>query len=202
MPWQYICNRALRDAPLRSHPDHRLLQLYSNLGVSAIAAVHDAANERQVPGIFAYHKTTNGVGIPPVPYQTDIDNPTIFWSLNGWNDWRYNMAAGAETCGLCYWIVAANVSGGSRMMNWTGYASEQVPFGNSGMTPIQEFLGNTCSTAAGGFTDIADTTICLGTTVGDVKLEPIANHLLPVPQIAVAEPKHRDLSKEMVGNGL
>ena len=147
-------------------------QLYSNLGVSAIAAVNDAANDRQVPGIFAYYQTTNGVGIPPVPYQTDINNPTIFWSLNGWNDWEYNLAAGAETCGLCYWMVAANVSGGSRMMNWTGYASEQVPFGNSGMTPIQEFLGNSCSTAAGGFTDIADTTVCLGTTVGDVKLAP------------------------------
>ncbi len=172
-------------------------QLYSNLGVSAIAAVNDAANDRQVPGIFAYYQTTNGVGIPPVPYQTDINNPTIFWSLNGWNDWEYNLAAGAETCGLCYWMVAANVSGGSRMMNWTGYASEQVPFGNSGMTPIQEFLGNSCSTAAGGFTDIADTTVCLGTTVGDVKLAPIDNPLLPVPQIAVADDKQRDLAKEM-----
>ena len=171
-------------------------RLYANLGVSAIAAVNDAANNRQVPGIFSYYQTTNGVGIPQVPYQTDFDDPTIFWSLNGWNDWEYNMAAGAETCGLCYWIVAANVSGGSKMMNWKGYASEQVPFGNDGFTPIQEFLGNSCSTAMGGFTDIADVSTCLGTTVGDVKLAPIDNPLLPVPQIAVKDDTKRDLSKE------
>ena len=113
-------------------------QLYSNLGVSAIAAVNDAANNRQVPGILAFYKTQHydnpkvDIGISQIPYQTDIDDPTIFWSLNGWNDWEYNMAAGAETCGFCYWMVAANVSGPSKMMNWTGYASEQVPFGNDG----------------------------------------------------------------------
>ena len=171
-------------------------KLYANLGVSAIAAVNDAANNRQVPGIFSYYKTTNGVGIPQVPYQTDFADPTIFWSLNGWNDWEYNMAVGAETCGLCYWMVAANVSGPSRMMNWKGYASEQVPFGNDGFTPIQEFLGNTCSTAMAGFTDIADVSPCLGTTVGDVRLAPIDNDLLPVPQIAAAKDTERDLSRE------
>ncbi len=178
-------------------------QLYSNLGVSAIAAVNDAANIRQVPGILAFYKTQHydnpkeDIGISQVPYQTDIDDPTIFWSLNGWNDWEYNMAAGAETCGFCYWMVAANVSGGSKMMNWTGYASEQVPFGNDGFTPIKEFLGNSCSTAMGGFTDIAAATTCLGTTVGDVTLAPIDNPLIPVPQVAVKKPVDRDLSKEM-----
>jgi hypothetical protein len=171
--------------------------LYANLGVSAIAAVNDAANERQVPGILSFYKTTHGVGIPQIPYQTDFDDPTIFWSLNGWNDWEYNMAAGAETCGFCYWMLAANVSGGSKMMNWKGYASEQVPFGNDGLTPIQEFLGNSCSTAMGAFTDISDATTCLGTTVGDITLPPIDNPLLPVPQIAVADATKRDLSKEM-----
>ena len=178
-------------------------QLYANLGVSAIAAVNDAANNRQVPGILAFYKTQHydnpkeDIGISQVPYQTDIDDPTIFWSLNGWNDWEYNMAAGAETCGFCYWMVAANVSGPSKMMNWTGYASEQVPFGNDGTTPIKEFLGNSCSTAMGGFTDIADATTCLGTTVGDVVLAPIDNPLIPVPQVAVKDSTKRDLGKEM-----
>ncbi|MGH7933352.1 MAG: hypothetical protein ACREQN_09305, partial [Candidatus Binataceae bacterium] len=171
--------------------------LWANLGVSAIAAVDDAANYRKVPGILAYpDRVANGVGIPQVPYQTDFDQPTIFWSLNGWNDWEYNMAAGAETCGLCYWMVPGNVSGKSRMMKWSGYASEQVPFGNDGMTPIQEFLGNTCSTAAGAFNDIAATTHCLGTLDGNAKLTPIVNKYLPVPQIAVEKPADRDASKE------
>jgi hypothetical protein len=171
-------------------------KLYANIGISARAAVKDAANERKVPGILAYYKETNNVGIPQVPYSTDIDNPTIFWSMNGWNDWEYNMAVGAETCGLCYWMVAGNASGGSRKMKWTGYASEQVPIGHDGTTPIKEFLGNTCSTATAAFNDIADTTVCHGTKDGGARLPPIDNSLLPVPQIAVQEATDRDLSKE------
>jgi hypothetical protein len=172
-------------------------RLYANLGVSAIAAVDDTANYRKVPGILAYEpNATNGVGIPQVPYKTDFDQPTIFWSMNGWNDWEYNMAVGAETCGLCYWMVAGNVSGPSRQMKWLGYASEQVPLGNDGNAPIEKFVGNTCSTATEAFTDIADVTVCNGTQTGNARLAPIPNKLLPDPQIAAKEPKDRDIGQE------
>ena len=53
------------------------------------------------------------------------DHPTVFWIMNAWNDFENNMAAGAGTCGVCYWMLPGINSGGSRMMNWTSYASEQ-----------------------------------------------------------------------------
>ena len=45
--------------------------------------------------------------------------------MNGWNDFEYNMAVGAEACGNCYWMPPSANSGGSRMMSWKGYASLQ-----------------------------------------------------------------------------
>jgi hypothetical protein len=178
-------------------------RLYANLGVSAIAAVDDTANYRKVPGILAFPKTTihydnppTDIGIAQVPYKTDFDNPAIFWSMNGWNDWEYNMAVGAETCGLCYWMVPGNVSGPSRKMSWVGYASEQFPIDKDGNTPIQKFLGNSCSSATEAFTDIADVVTCNGTQTGTARLAPVTNDLAPVPQVAVKDPKDRDITKE------
>ena len=60
-----------------------------------------------------------------VPFHSDWDHPTVFWIMNGWNDFENNMAAGAGTCGVCYWLLPGINSGGSRNMNWTSYASEQ-----------------------------------------------------------------------------
>ena len=44
---------------------------------------------------------------------------------NGWNDFEYNMAAGATSCGVCYWLVPAFNSGPSGNQFWTSYAGEQ-----------------------------------------------------------------------------
>jgi len=66
-------------------------KLYANLGVLAQAAIQDKVhNPRQVPGILA-DKTG---GADNMPYSSDVNHPTVFWIMNGWNDFEYNMAAG------------------------------------------------------------------------------------------------------------
>ncbi len=162
-------------------------KLYANLGVSALAAVDDLANERKVPGILVAEKHPDPIP-RAVPYKTDGQNPTIFWLMNGWNDVEYNMAAGAEACGVCYWYVPGSNSGGSRLMNWTTnntpYASEQVSLDHDGTTPIEKFLGNTCTTAMTGVTTIADVSPCNGVGGGGLATPPggfntIDNILVP-----------------------
>ena len=150
-------------------------RFYSNVGVLARAAVINPQNARQVPGIL-------GAGYPDpaappdsrhpqeaVPFHSDIDHPTVFWITNGWNDFQYNKAIGAGTCGTCYWLVPASNSGMSRYEKWWSYASEQqwLPdsenaFERSALTPLRNFVGNSCSTAENSFNTIGDTGPCLG----------------------------------------
>ena len=107
-------------------------KLYSNLGILARAAVDNPLNPR-TPGILAADYSPIA-GVPPanqvpqefVPYHSDIDHPSVFWMTNGWNDFRYNMAAGAGVSGVCYWLVPAAISGPSRSMAWNSYAAEQT----------------------------------------------------------------------------
>lgn len=81
---------------------------YANLGVLAQAAIQDKVhNPRQVPGILA-DKTG---GPDNMPYSSDVNHPTVSWIMNGWNDFEYNMAAGAATCGACYWWLPGSNSG-------------------------------------------------------------------------------------------
>jgi hypothetical protein len=166
-------------------------KLYANLGVSAIAAVNDAANTRLVPGILASNK--DGAGKPYLPnsentpYDSDYEHPTLFWFMNGWNDFEYNMAVGAEMCGNCYWMPPGANSGGSRFMNWKGYTSLQKNFDHHGTSPLQEFLGNTCSTAMMAFHINGNTSFCAGIntayTIDQAKVQfnSIKNDLLPLP---------------------
>jgi hypothetical protein len=156
-------------------------QLYANLGVSARAAVGiraldndekeiikpDASNPRLVPGILASLQDHAGKPYGPdsehTPYDSDYEHPTVFWFMNGWNDFQNNMASGAETCGMCYWMPPGGNSGGSQGMVWTGYASEQKNYiANKGTSPLLKFLGNTCSTAMTAFTDVGNTSYCVG----------------------------------------
>ena len=82
--------------------------------------------------------------------------------MNGWNDFEYNMAAGAGSCGICYWLPAGANSGPSRYEYWTGYASRQRGLQdlpglrdfNSGTSPLETFVGNSCSTAMFSFMEI------------------------------------------------
>ena len=163
-------------------------KLYANIGVFARGAVTNKQNPRNVPGILAspdYPKIPNPPPPPPpctncptkvaspsddvVPYHSDWDHPTVFWIMNGWNDFEYNMAAGAGTCGVCYWLLPGINSGGSRNMNWTSYASEQqLPDSKTsgGTTPLQIFTGNSCVSAMSSFLTVANTTACNGVQIG------------------------------------
>lgn len=179
-------------------------QLYSNLGVFARAAVKNPQNPRQVPGILAAaYQYPGPVNRERVPYHSDIDHPAVFWITNGWNDFQYNQAAGAGTCGTCYWLVSAANSGMSRYEKWWSYASEQrwvhddlTQAGNNldyaGMTPLEKFKGNACTTAMASFLTITDTQACEG-VVPAVKPPPPAPtfpRLCPVTKgvLAPAQP--------------
>ena len=147
-------------------------RLYSNLGVLARAAVNNPQNPRQVPGILAWSGNPNTA---QVPYNSDVFNPTVFWIMNGWNDFEYNMAAGATGCGVCYWLLSGANSGPSQGMKWESYASMQsgpvmtdggntyeVNFGRAGMTPLKSFVGNYCTSAMMSFNTVGATDACLG----------------------------------------
>ena len=133
-------------------------KIYANLGVLARAGVENTQNPRLAPGILANVDIRNNVD----PYNSDWQHPSIFWIMNGWNDFQYNMAAGAASCGLCYWMPAGANSGPSRYEYWVGYASRQRGLQdlpglrdfNSGTTPLKSFVGNACSTAMFSFMEI------------------------------------------------
>jgi len=168
---------------------------YSNLGIFARAAVINDQNKRQVPGILAapYPDPANlpkGRAQEEVPYHTDIDHPTVFWITNGWNDFQYNFASGAGTCGACYWFVPAANSTMSRYEYWWSYASEQKwgAFSNNlllraSMTPLKKFEGNQCSTAMNSFNTIGDTTPCYGVVRQENEKLP---RMLPVTEGSMA----------------
>jgi cell migration-inducing and hyaluronan-binding protein len=156
-------------------------QLYSNLGVFARAAVANAQNPRRVPGILTANdpKCTgplagNCIGYDNFPFYSDSNHPAVFWIMNGWNDFEYNMAAGAGTCGACYWFVPGAISGPSRTETWFGYASEQLGVlpvvdnsalgfdERAGTTPLQRFVGNTCTTAMNSFQEVGNSAACQG----------------------------------------
>jgi cell migration-inducing and hyaluronan-binding protein len=174
-------------------------QFYSNLGVLARAAVINPQNLRQVPGILAgpYPDPTK-FGQEEVPFHTDVDHPTLFWITNTWNDFQYNYADGAGTCGACYWFVPAANSTMSRYEYWTSYAGEQQynPTPNEpnsqlsrvAMTPIKSFEGNQCSTAMNSLNTIGDTAPCFG-VVAQVNQQ--LPRMLPVDN-PLAPPKEKD----------
>ena len=147
-------------------------RFHSNIGILARAAVNNVQNDRLVPGILA---ATPYAG-ENVPYDSDYDHPTLFWIMNGWNDFIGNMAVGAGTCGYCYWLVPGANSGPSQSMKWTSYASMQNGLGRAGTTPLKTFRGNYCSTAMNSFNVVGNTN-CPGFAAP----EDGANALVPVP---------------------
>jgi hypothetical protein len=182
-------------------------KLYANLGVSSIAAVNDFANNRLVPGILANNKFGDGTPYLPnsenTPYDSDFEHPSVFWFMNGWNDFEYNMAVGAEMCGNCYWMPPGANSGGSRNMFWTGYASEQKSFNNQGTSPLMEFLGNSCSTAMMAFHINGNTAYCSGINTNfagnpsvGTQFTSVPNSLLPLPVGVKTDKKAPDIVNE------
>lgn len=134
-------------------------KFYGNIGILAQAAIQDTVhNPRQVPGILS-DKTGDRDNMP---YSSDVNHPSVFWISNGWNDFEYNMAAGAATCGACYWWLPASDSGPSQYEHWDSYASQQIDVGDrktppatnigkAGWTPLQTFVGNSCVAAMSSF---------------------------------------------------
>jgi hypothetical protein len=157
-------------------------KLYGNLGVFARAAVENGQNPRKVPGILAAPNLhdTNGEDFP---YRSDYDHPTVFWITNGWNDFQYNLAAGAGTCGACYWFVSAVNSTISKDMKWESYASLQsINPDRAGTTPLHVFKGNSCTSAMTSFQTITGTEACQGVSKAGTQgsfptLPPIKNPL-------------------------
>jgi hypothetical protein len=171
-------------------------KLYGNLGVFARAAVINDENPRCVPGILA---ATHQVATDQVPYSTDMDHPTSFWIMNGWNDFQYNAAAGDGSCGMCYWLTPGGNSGNSRYEYWTSYASEQQvtqssggdDYTRAGTTPLMNFVGNTCSTAQNAFFTIGPSAPCFGVDPngdpGAPLIPSVSNPLAPAPTSQAAD---------------
>ncbi len=159
-------------------------RLYANLGVMTRAGITNPQNPRNVPGIFAAaHQNVNG---DEIPFHTDYDHPTTFWITNGYNDFEYNVASGAGTCGMCYWLLPSTNSGNSRYEYWDSYAGEQQYRRNNnidnlaqaGITPLYKFVGNACSTSQNSFFTIGNSSPCtLAPQGGDIP--PVINPLSP-----------------------
>ena len=166
-------------------------KFYANLGIQAQAAIQDATyNPRQVPGILA----DNSPSTPPtrngdyMPYRSDYNHPTIFWITNGWNDFEYNMAAGAATCGACYWWLPAANSGPSQYQTWDGYASQQIVvdkptnYNRAGLAPLKTFVGNSCVASMTSFQVNGQTADCLGVKPdGSANLSAVKSSAPPGP---------------------
>ena len=156
----------------------------SNIGIYARPAIQNAVvNPRNVPGIHAAPFDTT-YAAENVPFYSDVDHPTVFWIMNGWNDFEYNMAAGAGACGACYWLVPGANSGHSMHAKLTGYSSMQQTMDNNallkaGTTPLRKFVGNFCTTAMTSFNTVGNQTACYGIQTEDPKVLAVPNPVAP-----------------------
>ena len=144
-------------------------QLYANLGVFARAAVAngltpdqaDPQNPRWCRDPHSYRSFSDSSSSTTSAASTDrlqrrryqvssrLQHPPILLRflqsvgiliMNGMNDFQYNMAAGAATCGACYWFVPGAISGPSQSEKWYGYAGEQqMSAGMAGTTPLETY---------------------------------------------------------------
>jgi cell migration-inducing and hyaluronan-binding protein len=174
-------------------------KFYSNIGIFARAAVANVnretqqnianpQNPRMVAGILADNTdpaSFKSPNLPNIPFisRSDVENPSVFWITNGWNDFIGNMAAGAGTCGAAYWFVPAANSDmvdvpttHERMnthehMKWSGYAGLQMPgmdenrqltAGLAGVTPLKSFFKNYATSTMHSFQTTPDVPACNG----------------------------------------
>ncbi len=137
-------------------------KLYANLGVFARSATDGPQNPLKVPGILVAPNYPNAP-TDKFPYYSDANHPSVFWIMNGWNDFEYNMAAGTGTCGACYWLVPGANSGPSLYEYWgKGYAAEQYNQDRASTTPLYRFVGNSCVSAMTAFQTVQATDPCFG----------------------------------------
>ena len=160
-------------------------KLYSNIGIFARAGVKDqkvgeGPNPRNIPGLL---DATNLPLSLPLKYHSDAQYPSVFWIVNGWNSVAGNMAAGAGTCGACYWIpsvanhdfIDVQAKGGTTPMQWSGYSAIQEKT-RAGRSPIKLFYKNYCTTAMHSL-NIADGSPC--TLVTNDVIPAIGNPMAP-----------------------
>ncbi|MFA5181118.1 MAG: G8 domain-containing protein [Syntrophales bacterium] len=156
--------------------------LQGNIGIYARPAVDYPDNPRKVPGVIA--KTTDYANNDPrknqyLAYGGDYIHPSVFFIMNGYNNFENNMAVGAGACGACYWIAPAVNSGLSRNQSWEGYAGiqRQTP----GRAPMKSFHGNFCSTAQHSLITIDTTGVCKGVNTPDQPNDTQAFKAIPNP---------------------
>jgi cell migration-inducing and hyaluronan-binding protein len=176
-------------------------KLYSNIGIFARASVVSAANDRNIPGLLDAPNAPNN-NYFPLKYNSDSRYPSVFWITNGWNSLAGNMAAGAGTCGSCYWYVPAGnhdmveVGPDNTPMKWSGYSEIQAdpkgPFfnGRAGLSPVRMFYKNYCSTAMHSLT-VTDGSTCTAMNEGKV----VAVKNTRAPDLPPEEPKESTASK-------
>lgn len=163
-------------------------KFYSDLGVFVRASVPGGENPRNIPGLLDARNLQN---VLPLKYHSDAQYPTTFWITNGWNAFVGNAAAGAGSCGACFWYVPAGnhdmmdvPPSGAPMtpMQWSGYsaiqASPKGPGDNAraGLSPVQLFYKNSCSTAMHSLS-VTDETPCQQIQAGVVT--PVPNKRAP-----------------------
>jgi hypothetical protein len=173
-------------------------RLYSNVGITVRAGLSGVpSNPRKVPGILntIIPNTKPGDPIPDdFPMHSDVNNPTTFWITNTWNDFEYNAAVGAESCGACYWMPPSGISGPSQYETWNGYASMQRFSNLWGSTPMFKFVGNSCSTAMSSIQTVGSTNACNGLYFGDGQSTDLKLYSVPNPA-----PPASDLLPNVVG---
>ena len=186
----------------------------TNIGIYARPAIDEATvNPRKVPGILAADRITLDDN---VPFHTDVDHPTAFWIMNGWNDFEYNVAVGAGTCGTCFWLLPGANSGMSRsepmVRNFKGYAALQGsqvvttvpmvdnPLGRAGLTPLRKFYGNSCTAAMNSLNTVGNAAACQGSGgLGNPSIPPVRNPFnLPRP-CDQTNPPIRDAQDRIIG---
>ncbi len=159
-------------------------KFYSNIGIFARAAVDNLQNPRKVPGILA-----DNAGSPAwlLRGTSDYNYPSVFWITNGWNDFQGNMAAGAGTCGACYWFAPAfnadmrDVPPMSGPMTWAGYSALQRNVTFQGTTPLKSFYKNYCTAAMNSFNTVSSAPNCYGVKPADT---PTPGYINAVKSIA------------------
>jgi cell migration-inducing and hyaluronan-binding protein len=185
-------------------------KFYSNIGIFARGSVVSDANPRKIPGLLDAENLPRTL---PLKFHSDANYPSVFWITNGWNSFAGNMAAGAGTCGACYWYVPAgnhdmmDVGPNGLMslehpMKWKGYSQIQRPTtGNSGdsdragISPVKLFYKNACSSAMHSLS-VTDETPCLQIEQGYIKA--VENRRAPPATTVEGDPPPPEpvLSKE------
>jgi cell migration-inducing and hyaluronan-binding protein len=166
-------------------------KLYSNIGIYARAGVESADNPRGIPGILA---APNAPKVLPLKFHSDTDYPTVFWITNAWNSLAGNMAAGAGTCGACYWYLSTGnhdmmdvhpANDSMVPMKWSGYSAIQAAPASdggprvatrAGLSPVRLFYKNYCSSAQHSVA-LTDESVCTQVAGGAVRA--ISNMMAP-----------------------